>query len=408
MKNLRPIFLISCLFAVFCSTNIKAATITITGPTTVCPGVPESYTASASTIFGSQKGTFDWAFYDNSQWVYYSGITCPSYGQFSSNTFTYTWQATGNNQIRVRFLANPDPFCTIDTKYMNVNARVFEPGVPTDASGGLTFCSSSQTKTITIPGIPYDSEHCDYHYKYDWIIPSGWTAIPINGIAYTSITGGIRTFATSVNITTQSAALSQGFAGNYVITVKTEPAWPYLRQNSKQVWVGTPQNPGNINGPIVVNEGSVYTFSLGACQGTQTYNWTWPSGWAAPSTSTKAQAIVTPYTNSGDVTVTPSNSCGSGTTSSKYVTINTCSNCRMYVSPNPILSSMSVGFVNPTSKSEQGCEYSIQDLFGTEVFRDNLYDSEKQIDLSQLKNGIYIVVIKLKNGEIEKHRIIKQ
>jgi hypothetical protein len=408
MKISKVFFLGQFLLCSMISISASGANITISGPNLICPLQPATYTASATWI-GSQKGCFEFQFYENGQWNFPESISCPCYGQSSSRSYTYTWQYTGNNKVRVRFFANPDPLCVMDIKDYNVEVRVFEPGVPTDASGGLTFCSSSQTKTVTIPGILYDTEHCDYHYKYDWIIPTGWSAAPSDIlIPYTSITGGIRTFATSVNITTQSTALSQGYSGNYSITVKTEDVWPYPRQNSKQVWIGIPQNPGGISGPTVVNEGSVYTFSLSACQGTQTYNWTWPSGWAAPATTTKAQAVVTPYTNSGDVTVTPSNSCSTSSTSSSYVTINTCSNCRMYVSPNPVQSSMSIGYVDASSKSEQGVEYSIQDLSGTSILKDRLYDSEKQIDLSQLKNGIYIVVMKLKNGETEKHRIIKQ
>ena len=101
MKNKIYLVLLISAAAHFAS----AATITVTGPTVVCPSTQYSYTASASTILGAQKGCFFFTFLVNGTAVGYAGgITCPCARQSSTYTTNFTWPATqGNFQINVSF-----------------------------------------------------------------------------------------------------------------------------------------------------------------------------------------------------------------------------------------------------------------------------------------------------------------
>lgn len=193
-----------------------------------------------------------------------------------------------------------------------------------------------------------------------------------------------------------------------IIFTLVGPGNCYIARLKKQISIGVPPGPGGISGPSVVNDGSLYTFSIKATKNTQTYNWTWPSGWSAPSTTTNPSAFVQPFSNSGYVTVTPSNNCGySSSSSSKYVTLNVCQNCLLFVSPNPATDIVTLGYTEQSLKTRDGItQYVIHDSFGVLISKGSFSESEKSLDLSQVKNGTYIITIRLSNDYEEKHRVI--
>lgn len=181
----------------------------------------------------------------------------------------------------------------------------------------------------------------------------------------------------------------------------------YIARLKKQISIGVPSGPGGISGPSVVNDGSLYTFSIKATKNTQSYNWTWPSGWSAPSTTTAPSAFVQPFSNSGYVTVTPSNTCGYASSSSKYVTLNVCQNCLMFVSPNPATDIVTIGYREDASKATTAVtQYIIHDSYGAIISKGSFSESQKSLDLSHVKTGAYIITVHLKNGYKEKHRVI--
>jgi hypothetical protein len=391
---------------VFATSSVLGATITVTGETTVCPGNGSlyiyEYTATATNVFGNVNGYFDYAFYENGSWVYHGSIPCNEISQTHSITFQKQWSFTGPAQIRVRFKANYVPCGSLDQTFTNVNVRVFSPGIPSDADGALVFCGPNQTKTITIPGVPWGA--CNWHHKYDWIVPAGWTVVPTDNGTFVAIDGGIRTFATSVYITTPAGSLSQGFTGGYFITVRTEAAWPWPIQETRQIWIGGPTTISSINGPSNGNEGSVYTFSVSGGKGAKFFNWTWPSGWGAPASTPTGTAIATPWSNSGYVTVTAGNSCGNSNTSQKYVTVSTCQNCLTIVSPNPSPGGIKIG-TKGKGDDKTASDFAIYDSSGGLVMTGALTD-ETEVDLSSYKKGTYFVKVKMGNGRTEQHRIV--
>lgn len=231
------------LFIISPAISVSAADIEITGPKIVCPDIAYTYTASASNIFGARNGCFGMKYWDDGAWVYpqpnFAACDCGS----NSSTISYdiTWTTTGNKEIEFWFLPDNNIDCTYDYESYFVEVRAVPPGEPTDSDGLLVFCTTNETKTITIPGIPWSEEGCNWHNKYDWIVPSGWSVVPATNSSYTAIPGGIRTFETSVNVTSQSTNLDLGSSGNYKIIVKSEPDWPYPVQSERTIWIGSPE-----------------------------------------------------------------------------------------------------------------------------------------------------------------------
>lgn len=243
MLQKLPTSLKAVLFS-FCLTSSYAADISFSGETEVCPGTDYTYTASASNAFGARKGAFEWTFWRDNQIIGSFGapiVDCPANPGISTSTVTFNWGTIlGSVKIRVRFKGVNDPLCQFnspDVKWVDVNVRVISPG----PISGLVFCSPNETRTLSVPGIlPFNSaQSCYFHHKYDWIVPSGWSAIPTGGQPFTSIEGGIRTFATSVLVTAPSQ-LAPRYDGNYNIIVRTEPAWPYPTESTGKIWVGIP------------------------------------------------------------------------------------------------------------------------------------------------------------------------
>jgi hypothetical protein len=86
----------------------------------------------------------------------------------------------GNFQINVSFtLFNLLPCPSYSYGSLSGYVRVVVPEVMFDANGGLSFCSSGQTRTVSVPNVPYNSpNYCNWHHKYDWIVPNGWSVAP--------------------------------------------------------------------------------------------------------------------------------------------------------------------------------------------------------------------------------------
>ena len=80
-----------------------------------------------------------------------------------------------------------------------------------------------------------------------------------------------------------------------------------------------PAQPGPISGPINVCSGSTQTYSISPVAGATSYTWTTPAGWTGTSTTTSITVVA--ITNSGNVTVTANNACGSSAPSILAVTV---------------------------------------------------------------------------------------
>jgi hypothetical protein len=256
------------LVAMLCvSTSSLAADLSISGPAEVCPEQTYSFTASASNIFGPRAGSFGWSVWRNGVMIQaLSAADCdPASNSQSSSTMSITFDNNlGMVNIKVQFHGYNDPGCGISTQWYNVNVRVLAPASIADANGELTICPGG-TRTFYVPPVPNNLSGCYWHYALDYVVPSGWTVVPADGSGYTVIAGGIRTHAFSVNITSPSNAQA-GATGNYMITVSTEPLWPWPKSVSRQFWVGKPAWGGfTYDGEMtpVVCEGLYQSFTSG-------------------------------------------------------------------------------------------------------------------------------------------------
>jgi len=398
----------------FCFAEVKSTTITLSGETEVCPLETQTYTATATGAFGLPvNGSFEWGFKENNQWTYFGSIPCPNGGNNSSSMVNYEWLTDKPQEIRVRFIPRNNPFCPITTKTVTMTSLVKFPGDPRDADGKLIFCGSNETKTITIPGIPGSStrENCYWHYAYEWFVPAGWTVVPSDDTPYDTISGGIRTFATSVEITTPSTSLSNGYSGNYFIRVKTEDGWPWERVNEGQVWIGDPNSvTGSLSGPSSVETGSLVWYSVPSqSQADGTFDWSAPIGFQTISWgdgTRKVQYLIGDKRyRDGWVQVWKTNACGNGGAKVKWVTVTAgggCGLCQIVImSPNPASTSLNISYLDrETSESLDAEEfdeertYLISDLQGNAVKSFSSYKTNLEVNLTDIiKGGIYILNI---------------
>jgi len=82
---------------------------------------------------------------------------------------------------------------------------------------------------------------------------------------------------------------------------------------------GVPAQPGTITGSTTPCFGTSQTYSVTNVAGV-TYNWAFPSGWSQTGGGTTNSVTATVGSGAGNITVTPSNACGSGTARTLGVT----------------------------------------------------------------------------------------
>lgn len=337
--------------AVTSSSSVLTMPGSITGNTTVCTGSSQTY--SISPIAGATQYT----------WSLPSGWT----GSSTSNSITIT-PSTASGTVYVEAIngCGPSP---AQSMFVTVNTI---PAQPSAITGSAFVCSgSSQTYSVTnVPGV-----------TYAWTFPSGWTGSSTsNSITVTpSAIGGTITVV-------PSNACGTGLGMSLGVSASNIPAQPTIQIAPTTVCSGTSQSylvlndfaannwtwtlpsgwsgssvfnsinltVGTTSGNIVVtanntcgsstsliipvtvntipSQPSVITGSGTVCQGTSqtysianvsgvTYNWTLPSGWSGNSTTNSITSTV--GATSGNITVTATNSCGTSTTRSLAVTVNT-------------------------------------------------------------------------------------
>ena len=171
------------------------------------------------------------------------------------------------------------------------------------------FASISLTITCTLPGsatITGPNSGCastsltfsvnaSNATSYNWTAPSDWSPNTGTGSGFTSTPGS------SGNITvTPTNSCGNGTPGSSYVTVSALPG------------------SATITGPNSGCAGTSLTFSANASNATS-YNWSAPTDWS-PNTGTGSGFTSTPG-SSGNIAVTPTNSCGNGVTEIQLITI---------------------------------------------------------------------------------------
>jgi len=116
---------------------------------------------------------------------------------------------------------------------------------------------------------------------------------------------------------------NQTTAGTYtVVATRLADACPAQMNGDATITIGTvPSTPSPIMGFISPCIGTAQTYSVTNVSGI-TYNWTFPADWIQSSGGTTNIITVIPGASSGNIEVTPSNSCGAGTSQILAVTPN--------------------------------------------------------------------------------------
>lgn len=149
--------------------------------------------------------------------------------------------------------------------------------------------------------------------SYTWDLPIGWS-----GSSNTSEINIIPNNSSGVITVIANNACGSSIPNTFSITVNPLPL-----------------QPSPINGSTTVCEGSSQPYSFFGEVGV-TYNWAFPNGWSqvAGGTTNSAEAIV--GSSSGDIVVTPSNSCGNGMYNILTVTVNPMPDVTVNVSGNTL------------------------------------------------------------------------
>jgi large repetitive protein len=235
----------------------------ITGPTSVARGTTVTYSISA--VQGATS--YIW--------------TLPS-GWTGSSITTSIDATAGTNALSGNItVASVNSCGQSQTSSLPVVVGCNPPAQPGSISGSTSVCQGS-TRTYTISAVTGAT-------SYTWSLPNGWSG--------TSNTA-------SINATAGQNAVS----GTIAVTANNSCGSSTQRILNVSV-TNVPAQAGPITGSTSVCQGSSQTYSLTAVPNATSYTWTLPSGWIGTSSTNIISTTV--GSNSGTITVTANNSCGS-------------------------------------------------------------------------------------------------
>ena len=239
----------------------------IGGSPVVCRGINTTYSVTA--VNGATSYT----------WTTPSGWT----GTSTTNSITVNPALVGGN---ITVTANNG--CGSSAAQTLAVTTGAIPAAPAAIIGSSTACSGDQ--------LIYSVAPVSGAYTYTWTLPGGWSG--------TSTTDSIHTTAGS---------------NSGIISVTADNACGNSTAVSLSISAGNlPATPGAINGATSVCASSSNTYSITAVNGATSYTWTLPNGWSGASTSNSISAIA--GVNSGNISVTANNACGSSAASQIAVT----------------------------------------------------------------------------------------
>ncbi|MGN6647509.1 MAG: beta strand repeat-containing protein, partial [Cytophaga sp.] len=257
--------------------TVPSAAGTITGTTPVCSGAT-GIAYSIASVTGATGYT----------WAVPSGATVVTGA--GSNSITVNWGSTAGNVT-----VTPTNTCgngTAGSLAVTVNTV---PSAAGTITGTTPVCSGAT-------GIAYSIASVTGATGYTWVVPSDATIA--SGTGTNSITIDWGATAGSV-IVTPTNGCGNGTSKSLSVTVNTVPS-----------------AAGAITGSVSVCEGqTLVAYNISAVTGATGYTWALPSG-SIISGSTGRAITATIGTTSGNITVTPTNTCGNGTASSVFVTVN--------------------------------------------------------------------------------------
>jgi hypothetical protein len=244
------------------------------------------------------------------------------------------------------------------------------PSQPSIISGETNPCvGTTETYSITnVSGV-----------TYSWSLPNGWTGTSTTNL----ITASVGTGSGDITVTPSN---SSGEGPSRSLSVTTS---------------SIPSQPGEISGKTNPSVGSSESYAVTNVSGV-IYSWSLPSGWTGSSSTNSI--TVTVGTGSGDITVTPSNDCGSGASRSLSIIPTFVSNIidgPLIIYPNPVNDVLIIKNINEETK------LSIYTISGQKMIDIILFSKEVEINVSNLRGGIYLIKMVNKYGTLNK-KLIKR
>lgn len=245
-------------------------------------------------------------------WGKSSGINEQFYDVIRTNANKYLLVGKDNNgSFVVQTDLTGNTTCTMDTSMVQVNsytsALVNGPSRATENVTPYTYTTEKLSYALTVDTI------CFYYCPP--------TTSTINATACGSYTAPDMTVYTTSG--TKTAIIQNTSGCDSIITIN-------LTINN------VPSQPGVISGTLTLCEGDTATYNVANDPNATGYTWTLPSGWSGSGTSNSIFA--TSGNNSGTITVTANNSCGSSTPQTVNVTVNPLPNVTYIQSPNIVCS----------------------------------------------------------------------
>jgi hypothetical protein len=298
----------------------------ITGNQTPCPGSIETYCIVNDRGYTS----FDWdvpraqAGNPPSGWVILSG-------QGTNCVTVRVGTKPGTMKVKVE-----DPICGTKVATLPVH-----PGTlfKVEVTGPDTVCvSQNQVFTAiisdSIKGNGNGNGNKKGDFSYNWAVPAGWVIVSGQGTQKLTVTPGATPgqVCVNVNYTKTRNGNSNGNNGNgvgnkkgYCNTTDADCLDVYVNNNCGSTPPPVCTVTANINGPdtVCVFNDEPYTFSTPA-QSNATYTWTVPADWTIDSGDGTNTIIVYAGAESGNVTVSVTNACGTATDSQYVFADETC------------------------------------------------------------------------------------
>ena len=264
--------------------NVPSQPSTITGTTPVCAGTT-GITYSVTNVAGV---TYNWS---------YNGTNATIASGQGTNSITMDY---ASNATSGTLTVTPSNTCgngTAQTLAVTVNNV---PSQPSTITGTTPVCAGTTGITYSVTNVA----GVTYNWSYN-----GTNATIASGQGTNSITMNYASNATSGTLTvTPSNTCGNGTAQTLAVTVNSVPS-----------------QPSTITGttPVCANTTGI-TYSVTNVAGV-TYNWSYNGTNATIASGQGTNSITMNYASnatSGTLTVTPSNTCGSGTAQTLAVTVN--------------------------------------------------------------------------------------
>jgi hypothetical protein len=370
-------------------TSLLSGDITVKATNGCGVGVPNSLLASVQIIpnkpvIQNPKDTlcsgYSYLIYSDSviyatnyEWLFPAGWNILSGHGTNSTNIT-----TGNKGGIIK-VVEKNGLCISDTTF-KTTIITKTPNTPNSIIGKNDPCFNTTENYFT----PYDS----LTDSYKWVFPKGW-----------NILGNIN--SNNINVIVDS---SSGFATVYAEKLGCSSSGFTSNLDVRFL----PVKPIFTSGETHVRSNETKTYSVQNISNALTYNWSIPNDWAILSGSGTKQIIVLTGDSSGFVTVSASNTCGTGINQTMMVFSNIPNGIsKIGSSFQPNL------FPNPTSdilnfslpeNSEGKIEWNIYDLLGkkvltgTETINNNISPILFQINISELKSSNFFLEIKTQNG----------